>query len=94
MDTVSECAMFSALPDIIPIATLDLQIDYLKLSTSQKPLHADARCYRLTRTIGFTRAFAYHDAPQDPAASSVGTFMVGSPNAVFGINDLSVEYPS
>lgn len=94
MDTASGCAVFSALPDLIPIVTLDLRIDYLKPATPQKLLRADARCYRLTRNIGFTRAFAYHDDPQDPVANSVGTFMVGSSNAVFGIDDLAVERTS
>ena len=94
MDTASGCAVFSALPDLIPIATLDLRIDYLKPATPQKLLRADARCYRLTRNIGFTRAFAYHDDPQDPVANSVGTFMVGSPNAVFGIDDLAAKRAS
>jgi uncharacterized protein (TIGR00369 family) len=94
IDTASGCAVFSALPNLIPIATLDLRIDYLKPATPQKPLRADARCYKLTRYVGFTRAFAYHDDPQDPIANSVGTFMVGSSNAVFGVDDLTVERSS
>ena len=94
MDTASGCAVFSALPDLIPIVTLDLWIDYLKPATPQKLLRAEARCYRLTRNIGFTRAFAYHDNPQDTVANSVGTFMVGSSNVIFGIDDLAVERTS
>ncbi len=89
IDTASGCAVFSALPDLISIATLDLRIDYLKPATPREPLRADARCYRLTRNIGFTRAVAYHGDPDGPVANSVGTFMMNSSDAVFGLEELA-----
>ena len=91
IDTVSGCAVFTSLPHLVPIATLDLRIDYLKPATPNLTLRADARCYRLTRSIGFTRAFAYHDDPEDPVANSVGTFMVSSSDAIFGVDEETGE---
>ena len=94
IDTVSGCAVFSALPSLVPIATLDLRIDYLKPATPRLPLHADARCYKLTRNIGFTRAFAYHSDPADPVVNSVGTFMVNSSDSSLRLDDLTEERAS
>lgn len=91
IDTASGCAVFSALPSLTPIATLDLRIDYLKPATPWKSLHADARCYKLTRNVGFTRAFAYHDDPGDPVANSVGTFMVSSSDTTFTVDEETGE---
>jgi acyl-coenzyme A thioesterase PaaI-like protein len=86
--------VFSALPSLVPIATLDLRIDYLKPATPRLPLHADARCYKLTRNIGFTRAFAYHSDPADPVVNSVGTFMVNSSDSSLRLDDLTEERAS
>ncbi len=93
IDTASGCAVFSALSDPVPVATLDLRIDYLKPATPREPLRADARCYRLTRNVAFTRALAYHDDPDDPVANGAGTFMVGSSDAAFGLGDPAREPP-
>ena len=87
IDTASGCAVFSALPEIVPIATLDLRVDYLRQAAPREPLRADCRCYRLTRNVGFTRAIAYHDDPDDPVANGVGAFLVGSSDAIFGLGD-------
>lgn len=87
IDTASGCAVFSALPELVPIATLDLRVDYLKPATPGEPLRVDSRCYRLTRNVGFTRAIAYHDDPDDPVANGVGTFMVDSSDAIFGVGE-------
>ena len=33
----------------------------------------------MTRSIGFARAVAYHDDPDDPIASAAGAFMIERP---------------
>ena len=76
LDGVSGVAVFSAPSDIVPIATLDLRIDYLRPADAGRAVTARATCYKLTRSVAFTRAVAYHDDPGDPIAHSVGTFMV------------------
>lgn len=76
IDTVCGIAVFTALPKITPIATLDLRIDYLKPATPGKALSARGECYKVTRNVAFARAIAYHDDPDDPIANSVSTFML------------------
>lgn len=83
IDSVAGMVVFGALlqahQKLQAIATLDLRIDYLKPAVAQKDLYATAECYKLTRSIAFVRARAYHpDAPEDLVANCVATFMIGS----------------
>jgi uncharacterized protein (TIGR00369 family) len=78
LDACSGVAVFAALTELVPIATLDLRIDYLKPASPGKPVFGRASCYKLTRNVAFTRAVAYHDDPDDAIAHSVGTFMLST----------------
>lgn len=78
LDGASGAAVFMALTEWVPIATLDLRIDYLKPAEPPKAVRAKATCYKVTRNVAFTRAIAYHEDPDDPIASAVGTFMLST----------------
>jgi uncharacterized protein (TIGR00369 family) len=78
IDTTSGMCVYARLQKYIPIATLDLRIDYLKPATPGEGLFAHAYCYRLTQQIAFVRSVAYHHDPDDPIANSVSTFMLQS----------------
>lgn len=79
IDSAMGMAVFSGLAKLIPIATLDLRIDYLRPARAGLVLVADAACYRLTSQIAFARASAYHDNAMDkPVAMALGSFMLGS----------------
>lgn len=78
LDGTSGAAVFAALAELVPIATLDLRIDYLRPAEPPRAVMARATCYKVTRNVAFTRAVAYHDDPDDPIAHSVGTFMVAT----------------
>jgi uncharacterized protein (TIGR00369 family) len=56
------------------IATLDLRIDYLRPAEPRRDLYAEARCYRITRSVAFVRASAYEDTPDHPVATCQATF--------------------
>jgi uncharacterized protein (TIGR00369 family) len=85
LDAASGASVFLRLSSPLPIATLDLRIDYLRPATAHRPVHARAECYRLTRNVAFTKALAFHPPqPNDPAgtelaiASAAGTFMLST----------------
>ncbi len=79
LDGASGAAVFAALTEFVPIATLDLRIDYLRPAEPGQAVHAKATCYKLAKNVAFTRAVAYHEDPDDPIAHSVGTFMLSTP---------------
>ncbi|HVZ31870.1 MAG TPA: PaaI family thioesterase [Polyangiaceae bacterium] len=78
LDGASGAAVFAALTELVPIATLDLRIDYLRPAEVNRSVLARATCYKMTKNVAFTRAVAYHDDPENPIAHSVGTFMVST----------------
>ena len=78
LDGASGAAVFAALTESVPIATLDLRIDYLRPAEVGRPVMARATCYKMTKNVAFTRAVAYHDDPENPIAHSVGTFMIST----------------
>jgi len=83
VDSACGLAVLLTLKGVGPIATLDLRIDYLRPATPGADLIAHAHCYKLTRTIAFVRAEAYHeddaaDVNRTVIAHSVATFMLGS----------------
>ncbi|MFK7914475.1 MAG: PaaI family thioesterase [Pseudomonadales bacterium] len=60
------------------IATLDLRIDYMSSAEPGKDLYGEAYCYRLTRNVAFVRATAYTSSVDEPVATAVGAFMLGT----------------
>lgn len=63
------------------MATLDLRIDYMKPAEPGMELLVNAECSKMTRNIAFVRGVAHHGDETDPIATSVGAFMLGTPNA-------------
>ena len=78
LDGCSGAAVFARLPQMAPIATLDLRIDYLGPAEVGRDVRAFATCYHLTRNVAFVRAVAFHDDEARPIATSAGTFMLGT----------------
>lgn len=77
LDNASGMAVFSSLREAMQIATLDLRIDYLRPPIPKQDIHAEATCYRMTRTIAFVRGRAYQE-PGGDIAASLSTFILGS----------------
>jgi uncharacterized protein (TIGR00369 family) len=87
LDASSGASVFAALTDWVPIATLDLRIDYVRPSTPGEPLYARVECYKVTHHVAFCRGFAYNKDESDVVASTSGTFMLRTqalPHAVPG----------
>ena len=79
LDNGCGMAVWDRLGEFKPIATLDLRIDYMRAALPGKDLLVTARCYKLTRSIGFVRGFAYDASPDDPVAAAQAAFVISSP---------------
>lgn len=78
LDNACGVAAFAALTSPTSAATLDLRIDYMRPAKPGQSVRADARCYKLTRSVAFVRAFAFDsDDETDPVAAVQATFMMG-----------------
>lgn len=82
LDGCCGMAVATMLKNPMPFATLDLRIDYAKPAVPGQPVFAEAECYRITRSVAFTRAFAHQGDPKDPVAAAAGTFMLGTKGKV------------
>ncbi|HLK10650.1 MAG TPA: PaaI family thioesterase [Candidatus Binatia bacterium] len=78
LDQASGLAIACSLETLRPIATIDLRVDYLRAAAPGLDLYARVECYRLARDVAFVRGIAYERGPEDPFASCLGTFMLGS----------------
>ncbi|HWE47564.1 MAG TPA: PaaI family thioesterase [Caulobacteraceae bacterium] len=78
LDHASGMAVWLALDRFVSIATLDLRIDYMRAAKPGLDLMARAKCYKLTRSIAFVRAWAYDVTADDPVAAAQSTFMLDS----------------
>jgi uncharacterized protein (TIGR00369 family) len=76
LDDVSGMAVMGRLRAPMPIATLDLRIDYMKPATPLQAIIAEARCLKVTHEIAFVRGAAFHDDPEDPIALCTATFIL------------------
>jgi uncharacterized protein (TIGR00369 family) len=78
MDSCCGMSVATMLKEPAPFSTLDLRIDYVRPATPGQAVIAEAECYRITRSVAFTRAFAHHGDAKDPIAAAAGTFMLGT----------------
>ena len=80
MDAACGAAVFMKLRSPVPIATLDLRIDYLRPAEPGRDVRAHATCYRVTRNVAFVRGVAYHEDEDDPIAAAAAAFMLATPS--------------
>ena len=78
IDTACGTAVWAALGKFIPLATIDMRIDYLRPAFKGESVFARCECTKLTRRIAFTRGTAHVGDPAKPIAYSASTFMIGA----------------
>lgn len=77
MDATSGTAVFAKILQPVPIATLDLRIDYLAPARPGLAVIARAECVKATHSIAFVRCEAFHrEEPAELIALANGTFMI------------------
>ncbi|MEM8798565.1 MAG: PaaI family thioesterase [Pseudomonadota bacterium] len=77
MDSTAGLSVMSRIGRLMPAATLDLRIDYLRPATPKRDVIGYATCYRLTREIAFVRGRAAHENSDQVIAHVAGTFALG-----------------
>jgi len=80
LDNTCGMAVWDRINEFKPIATLDLRIDYMRPAAPNQALKCTAKCYKLTRSVGFVRAFAYETTADDPVAAAQAAFIISSPS--------------
>lgn len=78
MDTVGAVVVMASVPAGIPLATLDLRIDYLRPASGGRDVFASAECFKTTANVAFVRGVAYQETFRDPIAHCTGTYMLGA----------------
>lgn len=76
LDHVGGLAVWIALEGYRPIATLDMRVDYMRAAEPGVALLAEARCYRLTHSVAFVRAWAFETDPSDPVAAAQAAYVI------------------
>ena len=74
-DMASGLAIWTRMGRYVPVATLDLRLDYQRPAEPQRGVTARARCYKLTRSAAFLSGVAHDGDADDPVAHFSGCFM-------------------
>ena len=79
-DTACGLAVGAALDTLMPFATLDLRMDYLRPARAGLGLSCQAHCHRVSRNVAFVRGEIYQPGTDEPVAMVSATFMLGTAN--------------
>ncbi|MES1941867.1 hypothetical protein T5B8_16589 [Salinisphaera sp. T5B8] len=75
VDSACGLAVFAALRELKPIATVDLRMDYLRPAGSERALVATAHCHHLTDDVAFVRCQVFSEGLDGPVAIGNAIFM-------------------
>ncbi|HEY5337147.1 MAG TPA: PaaI family thioesterase [Rhizomicrobium sp.] len=76
LDHTSGIAVMAKLREPMPIATLDLRIDYMRPAKPHVEIVAECECVRVTHEVAFVRGTAHQGDASDPIALCTGAFML------------------
>ncbi len=79
LDNLSGMACAASLEEFRFVATLDLRIDYMRPADSGRDIIGEAECYHVTKSVAFTRAWAYHESRDKVIATAQGAFAINKP---------------
>ena len=75
MDMTSGMSIWTASKTFIPVATLDLRVDYQRPARARASVIGRVECYKMTRSAAFVRGIAHDGEASDPVAHVAGVFM-------------------
>ena len=79
LDNLSGMSCMVTMEEFRFVATLDLRIDYMRPAEKGLDVIGEAECYHLTKSVAFTRAWAYHDTKDKTIATAQGAFAITTP---------------
>lgn len=97
-DSCCGLAISAALPRPVPMATLDLRMDYLRRAGPEMDVYCEARCIRIARNVAFVDAQVWQDDRSRPIAIARGAFMMSTakgkrPEVAGGIASSEADKP-
>ncbi len=86
MDTAGGMCVMATVKQMMPIATLDLRMDYLRPTKRGMDITAEVECYELTQYVAFVRGFAYEGEgdKKEAVAHMTAAFMLNTKGPNFG----------
>ena len=78
MDSVAGLCVMATIKLPVPIATLDLRMDYLRPTKRGEDIIAEVECYHFTKTVAFVRGYARQGDPLEPVAHCNASFMLST----------------
>lgn len=78
-DSACGMAVLSTLDERVPVATLDLRMDYLRPAGPGHAVHCEAHCFRSTPSVAFVRGEVFQSRRDEPIAVAQAAFMLSSP---------------
>ena len=91
MDVCFGFSVYFRTRKFVPMATLDLRIDYMRPAEKGRDILAEAECYHTTRNVAFTRAWAFHESREKVIATAAGAFALNDISRWASGNE-AVEY--
>lgn len=79
LDNLSGMSCAASLEEFRFVATLDLRIDYMRPADGGRDIIGEAECYHVTKSVAFTRAWAYHESRDKVIATAQGAFAINKP---------------
>ncbi|MEL6861947.1 MAG: PaaI family thioesterase, partial [Pseudomonadota bacterium] len=79
LDSLCGMACAVTLKELQFVATLDLRIDYMRPADTGRDIIGEAECYHVTKSVAFTRAWAYHESRDKVIATAQAAFAINKP---------------
>ncbi|PSF11436.1 PaaI family thioesterase [Marinobacter shengliensis] len=90
-DSAGGLAVFAGVLELMPIATLDLRMDYLRPVSGDRALLAVATCRHLTNEVAFIHCDILSEGNRELLATANATFMRNTPGQQFRAGILKKE---
>ncbi|GAB5347877.1 PaaI family thioesterase [Alteriqipengyuania sp. 357] len=75
LDMAGGMAIWTREKHFVPVATLDMRVDYQRPAGEKADVIGRCECYRTTRSAAFVRGIAHDGNPDDPVATMAAVYM-------------------